>query len=114
MNDNKYIIPIEVTALAIEHEGSTFYYIRHVFNALCEHKELLEDEEYLRLYYEARDYLYRRDLKNGHWQNKSAEEAYKCIEFLAYLSNKHPEFVEKISLENVNFLLEKRRKVWYE
>lgn len=113
MKENKYLIPIEFTAELMKKEGSNFYYIRHIFNALYEHKELLEDEEYLRLYHEGRDYLYRRNLKEGYWQNVSPEEAYEWIEFLARLSNENPETIEKFSLETVDSFLEERRKAWY-
>ena len=113
MKENKHLIPIEFTAELMKKEGSNFYYIRHIYNAFCEHKELLEDEEYLRLYNEARDYLYRRNVKEGYWQNVSPEEAYEWIEFLAQLSNSKPEFTEKFSLQTVDSFLEERRKAWY-
>ena len=35
------IIPIEHSAKAMEHKGTVRYYIRHIFNALREHQELL-------------------------------------------------------------------------
>ena len=113
MNERKHLIPIEFTAALVKEEGSIFYYIRHIFNALYEHKELLEDEEYLRLYHEARDYLYRRNVKEGYWQDLPVEEGYEWIEFLAQLSNSKPEFIEKFSLETVEAFLEERRKMWY-
>ena len=114
MNERKYLLPIEFTAAAMKEEGSIFYYIRHIFNALYEHKELLEDEEYLRLYHEARDYLYRRNVKEGYWQDLPVEEGYRYIEFLAQLSNSRPEFfIEKFSIETVDSFLEERRKAWY-
>ena len=42
-------IPIELTADSIEHLGSDYYHIRHIFNALREHKDLLEKLDYKRL-----------------------------------------------------------------
>ena len=53
------MIPIELTAESIEHLGSNFYHIRHIFNALRERKELLEQPDYKRLYDEAQDFLFR-------------------------------------------------------
>ena len=52
------IIPIEHSAKAMEHKGTVRYYIRHIFNALREHQELLTQYSYKRLYDEAIDYLF--------------------------------------------------------
>ncbi len=57
------MIPIEHTADEIKHLGSNHYHIRHIFNALREHKDLLEHPDYKRLYDEAQDFLFRHQIK---------------------------------------------------
>ena len=106
------IIPIEISADSIEHLGSNYYYIRHIFNALREHKELLEIPDYKRLYDEAEDYLFRRDPESRDCSEEYREQQYKLIEFLADLTNKHSQTDEKYSIEAVDRFLEERRKVW--
>ena len=106
------MIPIEITAASIEHLGSDFYYIRHVFNALREHKELLEHPDYKRLYDEAQDFLFRHAVEFSDWKKDKREWGYDFIEFLADLSNSHDDNSEKYSIETVDFFVAERRKIW--
>lgn len=107
------MIPIEVTASAIKHLGSNQYYIRHIFNALREHKELLDSPDYKRLYDEALDFLFRHTIELGACSDTSErEEAYGWLEFLADLNNTHDDSRDKFSIETVDFFLAQRRKIW--
>ena len=106
------MIPIELTAESIEHLGSNHYHIRHIFNALREHKELLEQPDYKRLYDEAQDFLFRHAAEITGWKEDKREWAYDWIEFLADLNNSHEDNNEKYSIETVDSFLEERRKIW--
>ena len=106
------IIPIELTADSIEHFGSDYYYIRHIFNALREHKELLESPDYKRLYEEAQDFLFRHAVESCGWNKNKREWGYEWIEFLADLNNSHDDNNEKYSIETVDSFLAERRKIW--
>ena len=103
--------PIEITANSIEHLGSNYYYIRHIFNALREHKELLEKPDYQRLYDEAIDFLFRHAVKSCGWSKRKRKWGYSYIELLADLNNSHDN-AEKYSVEAVDLLLAERRKIW--
>ncbi len=105
------MIPIEVTADSVEHLGSNYYHIRHIFNALREHMELLEDPDHQRLYDEAIDFLFRHAVDCG-WDKDRREWGYGWLEFLADLNNTHDENSRKYSIETVDSFLEERRKVW--
>ena len=106
------MIPIEITAASIEHLGSDFYYIRHVFNALRERKELLEHPDYKRLYDEAQDFLFRHAVEFSDWKKEKRDWGYDFIEFLADLNNSYDDNSEKYSIETVDFFLAERRKIW--
>ena len=107
------IIPIELSAKAIEHQGSTYYYISHIFNALREHKELLTQPDYKHLYDEAIDYLFRHAVAKCDWEINERERCYEAIELLADLLNsKDSVHTKKYTMETVNFLLEKRKVIW--
>ena len=106
------MIPIEHTAASIEHLGSNFYYIRHIFNALREHKELLEQPDYKRLYDESEDYLFRHAVAYSGWNKNKREWAYGWIEFIADLDNSHGYKEEKYPIDTVNSILSERRKIW--
>lgn len=112
MMKDTHIIPIEATAASIEHSGSSYYHIRHIFNALREHKELLEYPDYKRLYDEAEDYLFRRAVARGGWSKEHREWGYEQLEFLADLNNSHDDDSKKYSMEAVDSFLEERRKIW--
>lgn len=103
-------IPIEHTASLVGHLGSDYYYIRHIFNALREHKELLEKPDCKRLYDEAIDFLFRQAKSCGRKENER-EWGYASIEFLADLSNSNDK-TEKFSIEEVETFLAERRKSW--
>ncbi len=105
------IIPIEITASSIKHSGSNYYYIRHIFYALREHAELLEDSDYKRLYDEAQDFLFRYAVKSCGLSKDEREWGYDCIELLADLLNAQKS-TEKYSLETVDSLIAERRKIW--
>ena len=104
-------IPIEHTADTVTHLGSNYYYIRHIFNALREHRELLQNFDYQRLYDEAIDYLFRHAIKFSGWSEEERERGYEYIELLSDLSNSH-NTTEKYSIETLDFFLAERRKVW--
>ena len=105
--------PIENSAVSIVHVGSDYYYIRHIFNALREHNELLEAPDYKRLYDEAIDYLFRHAVEHSGWSEGKREWGYGWLEFFSDLENSHAESDEyKYSVETVNCLLEERRKIW--
>jgi hypothetical protein len=106
------MIPIELTADSIEHLGSNYYYIRHIFNALREHNELLEHPDYQRLYDEAQDYLFRHAVEYCGWNKDRREWGYGWIEFLADFNNSGNNNIEKYSIETVDSFLAERRKVW--
>ena len=106
------IPPIEHTAHFIKHSGNDYYYIRHIFNALREHKELLEQPDYQRLYDESIDFLFRHAVKSCGWDKDNRRWAYDWIEFLADLANSHDDRSKKYSIETVNSFLAKRRKIW--
>ncbi len=106
-------ILIEHTASTVEHLGSNFYYVRHIFNFLREHKALLENPDYKRLYDEAIDYLFRHGVKFCDWEESEREWGYSMLEFLADLSNSKGD-TEKYSIETVDFFLGERRKIWNE
>lgn len=105
------MVPIEITTKSIKHLGSEYYYIRHIFNALRENKDLLEIPDYKRLYDEAHDFLFRYIVKECGWDENKREAGYFYLEFLADLNNSDDD-EEKYSMETVNYLLEKRRKIW--
>ena len=105
------IVPIELTAASMKHLGSDYYYIRHIFNALREHKELLEQPDYKRLYNEAQDFLFRHAVRSCGWEKDKREWAYSWIEFLADLNNSRDN-TEKYSVETVDSFLAERRKIW--
>ena len=106
------IVPIEHTARETEHLGSTYYHIRHIFNALRERKELLAQPDYKRLYDEAEDFLFRHAVESGGWSKDKREWGYGWIEFLADLNNSHDDNSKKYSLETVDNFLAERRKDW--
>jgi len=106
------ITPIEHTANSVEHLGSDYYHIRHIFNALREHKELLEQPDYKRLYDEAQDFLFRHAVESCGWKEDRREWGYGWIEFLADLNNSHGDNSEKCPLEAVDSFLAERRKIW--
>ena len=106
------MIPIEVTADSTEHLGSAFYHIRHIFNALREHKELLEQPDYKRLYDEALDFLFRHAVEFCGWKKDKRERGYGWIELLADLNNSHDDNSKKYSIETVDSFLAERRKIW--
>lgn len=107
------IIPIEFSAKGIEHEGSTYYYIRHIFNALRENKELLTQPDYKHLYDEAIDYLFRYAIAKCEWEPNERESCYEAIELLADLFNSSDSVhFKKYTMEEVNFFLEKRKLIW--
>ena len=106
------MIPIEITAASIEHLGSDFYYIKHVFNALREHKELLEQPDYKRLYDESLDFLFRHAVVFSGWKKEKREWGFHCLECLADIHNKYDDDSEKYSVETVDFFLAQRRKIW--
>ena len=105
------IVPIELTADSIEHSGSNYYHIRHIFNALRDHKELLEQPDYKRLYDEAQDFLFRHAVEFCGWNKDRREWGYDWIEFLADLNNSHDNN-EKYSIEAVDAFLAQRKKIW--
>lgn len=106
------MIPIELTADTIEHLGSDYYYIRHIFSVLRENKELLENPDYQRLYDEAKDFLFRHAVESCGWNKDKRDWGYEWIEFLADLSNSHEDNTEKYSIETVDSFLAERRKIW--
>ena len=108
----KDIVPIEITACEVEHLGSDFYHIRHIFNALREHKKLLRQPDYKRLYDEAQDFLFRHAVLSCGWDEDRHEWGYRQLEFLADLNNLHDDDSKKYSIERVNSFLAERRKVW--
>ncbi|MBE6549847.1 MAG: hypothetical protein E7670_05410 [Ruminococcaceae bacterium] len=110
MNE-KDIIPIEASATLMHHSRSDKYYIRHIFNALREHKELLESPDYKRLYDEAIDFLFRENTEHNVWKKDRREWGYGWIEFLADLQNSD-DTCEKFSMETVNAFLAERQKIW--
>lgn len=105
------MIPIELTADSIEHLGSNYYYIRHIFNALREHKDLLEQLDYKRLYDEAQDFLFRHAVESCGWNKDRRQWGYEWLEFLADLNNSRDD-IEKYSIETVDSFLAERRKIW--
>lgn len=105
-------IPIEHTADSMEHLGSNYYHIRHIFNALREHKKLLEQTDYKRLYDEAKDFLFRYAVEHCGWDKDKKEWGNKWIEFLADLNNSRDDSTKKYSIEDVDSFLAERRKVW--
>ncbi|MBE6548781.1 MAG: hypothetical protein E7667_07945 [Ruminococcaceae bacterium] len=109
---NAKITPIELTADAMEHLGSSYYYLIHIFNALREHKELLESPDYQRLYDEARDFLFRYAVEFCGWHENEREWGYHMIERIADLSNSCNKDTERYSVETLASLLAERRKVW--
>ena len=106
------MIPIEHTASSIEHLGSNYYYIRHIFNALREHRELLENHDYKRLYDEVEDYLFQRAVFSCGWDQNNREWGYSVLELLADLSNSNRENSEHYSMETVDSFLAERKKIW--
>ena len=109
----KSIIPIELSARAIEHKGSDYYYISHVFNALREHPDLMEQPDYKRLYGEAIDYIFRSAVERGDWEANERESFYAFIELLSDITNSKPSIhIKKYSIETVNLFLEKRKQIW--
>lgn len=105
-------VPIELTAASMKHFGSDYYYIRHIFNALREHKELLEQADYKRLYNEAKDFLFRHAVRSCGWEKDKREWGYNWIEFLADLNNSRDGNTEKYSIKTVDSFLSERRKIW--
>jgi len=109
----KIYISIEESAALMPHSGSDFYYIRHIFNALRENKELLDDPDYKRLYDEAIDYLFRHAVIYNGWDADKREWDYGWLEFISYLETTYSESeAHKYSVETVNAFLEERRKIW--
>ena len=106
------IVPIEITADSMEHLGSDCYHIRHIFNALREHKELLDQPDYKRLYDEALDFLFRHAVECCGWSKDRREWGYGWLEFLADLNNSHDDNTKKYSKEAVDSFLAERRKNW--
>ena len=103
----KIIVPIEVTASMIPHCGSDYYYIRQIFNALVEHKEVLQSAEYKRLYDELLDCVFRL----SGWNKNDRERGCYWLEFRAKYENSH-DFMDKVSMETVDNFLQERRKYW--
>ena len=95
----------------VEHLGSDYYYIRHIFNFLREHRELLENPDYKRLYDEAIDYLFRRGVEHSGWEESKRERGYNILELLADLSNSKGD-TEKYSKEAVDSFLAERKRTW--
>lgn len=108
----KFITPIEHTASLVEHLGSNKYYIRHIFKALREHRELLEQPDYRRLYHEAQDYLFRVFPWNKDFSKENREKTYRALEIAADIENKHSTRDIKFSIEEVGLFLAERRKIW--
>ncbi len=109
----KKTVPIEATAALMCDYASDYYYIRHIFNALREHKELLASADYKRLYDEAIDYLFRHAVECCGWNKDEATQGYDAIEFLADLDNSHAnKYTEKYSVATVDSFLAQRRKIW--
>ena len=106
-------ILIEHTASLVEHLGSDYYCVRHIFNFLREHRELLKNADYKRLYDEAIDYLFRRAVEFSDWEEEKREWGYNMLELLADLSNSKGD-TEKYSKETVDSFLAERRKIWNE
>ena len=106
------IVPIEHTARETEHLGSSYYHIRHIFNALRERKELLTRPDYKRLYDEAEDFLFRHAVEHSGWDKEKREWGYGWIEILADLNNSHDDNTKKYSIETVDRFLAERRKAW--
>ena len=106
------MIPIEVTANSMERLGSIFNYIRHIFNALRDHRELLEQPDYKRLHDEAEDFLFRYDVLHHGCDKNDRERKYSIYEFIANLENNHSHYEEKYSIDTVDLFLAERRKVW--
>ena len=105
------IIPIERTAEKTKHSGSTHFHIRHIFEALREHQDLLEDPDYKRLYDEAQDYLFRLMVKSSGWSKKRRDSAYSFLELLSDLNNASGHYT-KYSIETVDSFLAERKKIW--
>ena len=109
---NTKIEPIEITADKMEHLGSEYYYIRHIFNALREHKELLEQPDYQRLYDEALDFLFRHAVLVNGWNKNNRQWGYSWLEFISDLESSHEDPSEKYTVEAVDSFLAERRKIW--
>lgn len=113
--EQKHIPPIEYSALLLRQSTNEFYYIRHIFNALRDHREYLALPDYKRLYEEALDYLFRHAVKYCGWSEDKWEWGCDWIEFYADLDNRYAEneHIEKYSIQTVDALLESRKKLWH-
>ena len=110
MENYHVIIPIEISARNFCPSMIESCFVRRVFNALREHKELLNSPDYKRLYDEAIDYLYRSFSYLPSWREGGTEQGYKCLEFVADITN--PDIKEKLSIDTVNAFLDERQKIW--
>ncbi len=107
------MFPIELTVDAEIRWRGHPNYIRHIFFALMEHKELLGNPDYKRLYDEALDYLFRYSVVCGDLNINDRENGYEVIQLLACFYNTEYENNDlKFSIDTVNSFLEKRRKIW--
>ena len=78
-----------------------------------EYQELLQNDDYMRLYYEAIDYLFRRAVKFSGWEEDNREWGYGILELLSDLSNSNGD-TEKYSIEVVDSFLAERKRIWNE
>ena len=110
MENYHVIIPIEVSARNFCPSTIESCFVRRVFNALREHKELLNSPDYKRLYDEAIDYLYRCVSYLPSWKAYGPERGYEWLEFISDIAN--PNIENKLSINTVNSFLDERRKIW--
>ena len=110
MENYHVIIPIEVSARNFCPSTIESCFVRCVFNALREHKELLNSPDYKRLYDEAIDYLYRCASYLPSWKAYGPERGYEWLEFIFDIAN--PNIQNKLSINTVNSFLDERRKIW--
>nr|MBE6545043.1 hypothetical protein [Oscillospiraceae bacterium] len=108
----KTAIPIEASAELIHKPSSNYYFIRHIFYALREHSELLLHSDYIRLYDEAKDYLFRYAVKHCDWNKDEREWGYEQLDFLADLFIKYDKLGDKLSIDTIDSFLAERRKAW--
>ena len=106
------ITPIEITAYQVFEDSHIYNNLRHVFNALRENKELLEQPDYKRLYDEVIDYLYRYSVREIGLKS-GREKLYDILELYSDLENASP-IIEgrKFSVDTLNTFLSARRLSW--
>ena len=108
------MFPIELTVCTMLPSVNTYNYIWYIFVVLSEHKKVLKNPDYKRLYDEAIDCLFFHLVLCGSCDIDNRKYAYGILRLLADLDilKKKQKKQKKFPIRDVDHLLEERRKIW--